>query len=283
MEKLVSIILPNYNHSEYLQDRLDSIFNQSYENFEVILLDDCSTDTSLDILKTYETHPKVSYFIPNKKNSGSPFIQWQKGLKLAKGDFIWIAESDDFCDLNFLETQLKCIESADVAVAKTMAYYKGTSDNEVLHPVFDEAKQKDSILYCPILNVSAVLFKASKLTDLNEGFYTNFKIIGDRVFYFEFFLDSKIVLNESTINYFRQSDSSISKLNDRSIAYYSSYFNEHSKFISYAKNNRLVSKTMYKRYVAKFYNRVSNRVSQKKKRSLPYLLLFFRYKLRLFV
>jgi glycosyltransferase involved in cell wall biosynthesis len=281
MGKLVSIILPNYNHAKYLQDRLDSIFNQSYQNFEVILLDDCSTDTSLEILKNYEVHPKVSHFIPNKKNSGSPFLQWQKGIKLAKGDFIWIAESDDFCDLNFLETQLKCIETADVAVAKTMAYYKGTSDNEVLHPIFDTTKQNDSILYCPILNVSAVLFNASRLSDIKEDFYTNFKIIGDRVFYFEFFLDSKIVFNEITINYFRQSDSSISKLNERSIAYYSSYFNEHSKFISYAKKNRLVSKTMYKRYVTKFYNRVSNRVAQNKKRSMSYLLLFIKYKLRL--
>src|SRR5690606_14670397 len=97
---LVSIILPNYNHASYLPDRLNSIFNQSYQNFEVIILDDCSRDVSLEILNIYKGHPKVSHFIANEVNSGSPFKQWQKGLKLAKGDFVWIAESDDYCDLN---------------------------------------------------------------------------------------------------------------------------------------------------------------------------------------
>ena len=117
----VSIILPNYNHAKYLQDRLDSIFNQTYQNFEVIILDDASTDDSLLILNCYKDHPKVSHFVVNTENSGSPFKQWKKGLSLAKGDCVWIAESDDICDLNFLESQLKCLETADVSVAKTIA------------------------------------------------------------------------------------------------------------------------------------------------------------------
>ena len=75
---LVSIILPNYNHAPYLQERLDSIFGQTHQNFEVIILDDASTDESLSILKPYQAHPKVSHFVLNKKNSGSPFKQWKK-------------------------------------------------------------------------------------------------------------------------------------------------------------------------------------------------------------
>ena len=116
----ISIIVPNYNHSSFLNERLDSIFNQTFQDFEVILLDDKSTDNSTEILRHYTQNEKVSHFIINKKNSGSPFKQWKKGIELAKGEFIWIAESDDTCDLNFLEEQIKALQQNDITVAKTL-------------------------------------------------------------------------------------------------------------------------------------------------------------------
>ena len=100
---LVSVIIPNYNHEKFLQQRIDSVLNQTFQDFEVILLDDSSIDESLEILNKYENHPKVSHLIINKMNSCNPFKQWEKGIKLAKGDFIWIAESDDFAENCFLE------------------------------------------------------------------------------------------------------------------------------------------------------------------------------------
>lgn len=103
----ISIIVPSYNHASYLEKRLESIFNQTYQNFEVILLDDASTDRSEEILNKYKVNSKVSHLIVNKENSGSPFKQWEKGVELAKGDYIWIAESDDFCEKQFLEILLK--------------------------------------------------------------------------------------------------------------------------------------------------------------------------------
>lgn len=100
---MISIIVPNYNHRKFLPKRLDSILNQTFQGFEVILLDDCSSDDSWEFLKQYENHPKVSHCIRNDVNSGSPFKQWEKGLNLAKYNWVWIAESDDFSSLNFLE------------------------------------------------------------------------------------------------------------------------------------------------------------------------------------
>ena len=99
----VSIIIPNYNHANFLEQRLYSVYNQSYKDFEVILLDDNSTDDSIDILQRFAIHPKTSHFLINNVNSGSPFKQWKKGLDHAIGEYIWIAESDDYCELNFLE------------------------------------------------------------------------------------------------------------------------------------------------------------------------------------
>ena len=100
----VSVIVPNYNHAPYLKRRLDSILGQSYQDFELILLDDHSSDGSADILLSYKDDPRVSQVIINEENSGSTFKQWDKGLSLAEGEYIWIAESDDWCEKTLLGT-----------------------------------------------------------------------------------------------------------------------------------------------------------------------------------
>lgn len=112
MKYSISIIVPNYNHLQFLPKRLETIFNQTFQEFEVILLDDCSTDGSWEYLKQFYNHPKVSNCIRNEVNSGSPFKQWKKGLDLARYDWIWIAESDDFSELNFLDEMVLRIDSS---------------------------------------------------------------------------------------------------------------------------------------------------------------------------
>ena len=92
---MVSVIIPNYNHAPFLKERIDSVLNQTYDNFEVIILDDKSTDNSKEVIANYRGHSKISHIVYNEENSGSTFKQWQKGFSLAKGDYIWIAESDD--------------------------------------------------------------------------------------------------------------------------------------------------------------------------------------------
>ncbi|NJL77190.1 MAG: glycosyltransferase family 2 protein [Saprospiraceae bacterium] len=114
---VVSIIVPNYNHERYLVQRLESIFNQTFQDFEVILLDDCSTDGSVSVLQRYASHPKVTHFIINEKNSGSPFVQWKRGIDLARGQYIWIAESDDWADLDFLAHLLPLVSQPNVNIA----------------------------------------------------------------------------------------------------------------------------------------------------------------------
>lgn len=100
---LISVVVPNYNHARYLDQRLQSILNQTYRNIEVIILDDCSSDNSLEVISKYTNDPRVVSVIVNEKNSGNTFLQWDKGLHMAKGECVWIAESDDYCELNMLE------------------------------------------------------------------------------------------------------------------------------------------------------------------------------------
>lgn len=110
MQPTVSIILPNYNYARYLRYRFDTLLQQTYQDFEIILLDDCSTDNSREVLEELATHPKVRCLEVNERNSGSPFEQWKKGISLAHGKYIWIAEADDETDPRFLERCVSCLD-----------------------------------------------------------------------------------------------------------------------------------------------------------------------------
>ena len=98
----VSVIVPNYNHAPYLVERLDSILSQTYNDLELLILDDASTDDSQRILTQYYGKPRVRILV-SSTNSGSAFHQWNRGISLIKGEYVWIAESDDSADPRFLE------------------------------------------------------------------------------------------------------------------------------------------------------------------------------------
>lgn len=114
---LISVIVPNYNHAPYLRQRIDSILSQSYDHFELLLLDDASTDDSLDILREYARKDRRIRVLENLENSGGVFHQWEKGLREAKGDLVWIAESDDWAAPDFLETLVPFFRNEAVQLA----------------------------------------------------------------------------------------------------------------------------------------------------------------------
>ena len=128
---LVSVIIPNYNHAPFLKERIDSVLNQSYRNFEVILLDDYSTDNSRDIIESYRRHEKISHIEFNTMNSGSTFKQWEKGINFAKGEWIWIAESDDIAEPIFLES-LIINEDAFISKIRYSASYVINENDEII-------------------------------------------------------------------------------------------------------------------------------------------------------
>src|SRR5579862_3200293 len=106
----VSVIVPNYNHAKYLRRRVESILEQTFQDFELILLDDCSTDESRSILSSYAGDPRVKIEF-NTANSGSTFKQWNRGARLANGKYLWIAESDDYADKRLLERLTEVLEA----------------------------------------------------------------------------------------------------------------------------------------------------------------------------
>lgn len=225
----VSVIVPNYNHSKFLEQRLDSIFDQSFQDFEVILLDDRSTDHSVEILNKYALDPRVAHYVINEQNSGSTFKQWDKGISFAKGDFIWIAESDDFCEPFFLEKLLKPFEETDNLALVFSQSYKVNSKGEITgnwesytENFTENVFQKD---FCMegndfienylihknvIPNVSAVLFKKDHLDRISPLTFKPFmKYYADWYFYIQLLCSSRVAFVSESLNYFRCHDKSV--------------------------------------------------------------------------
>jgi glycosyltransferase involved in cell wall biosynthesis len=108
-EPSVSVVVPSYNHARFLRRRVDSILGQTRQDFELLLLDDASTDGSAAIADEYAGDARVRVE-HNRNNSGSPFPQWNRGARLARGDYLWFAESDDWAEPHFLERMVPVLE-----------------------------------------------------------------------------------------------------------------------------------------------------------------------------
>jgi hypothetical protein len=106
----ISVVVPNYNYARYLDRRLGSIFSQTYPIFELIVLDDCSSDESLEELERIRKVSRRDFLVlENSVNTGSVFKQWRKAADMAQGDFIWIAEADDEANPRLLERLAQAI------------------------------------------------------------------------------------------------------------------------------------------------------------------------------
>lgn len=123
MAPKVSVVVPSYNHGRYLAARLDSVLAQTFADVEVIFLDDASPDDSLAVFERYRGHPKVRALI-NETNSGCVFKQWNRGVRAARGEYVWLAESDDVADSRFLEVLVGLLDanpSAGLAYCKSLS------------------------------------------------------------------------------------------------------------------------------------------------------------------
>ncbi len=114
--ELVTIIVPVYNTSKYLNKCLDTLLAQTYENIEIILVDDGSTDNSLEICKSYEEKDKRIVVI-SKANGGSSSAR-NVGLDAANGSFVGFVDSDDYVDGDFVSLMMEAIEKYDVPMAQ---------------------------------------------------------------------------------------------------------------------------------------------------------------------
>lgn len=219
---MVSVIIPNYCHARYLKQRIDSVLAQTYTDFEIILLDDCSTDDSRAVIEQYRNHPKVTHIIYNTQNSGSTFAQWHKGFNLAAGEYIWIAESDDYAHPDFLKV---CMQQLEKIPDCTLAYTESILVDKESQPVGRREKcaqhsrkacdiwdGRDFVIcnmmtFNAVYNASMAVFRKSAIpTDTR---YTTFHLNGDWLFWCEIILAGKVAHINNDYNCFRQHDAKV--------------------------------------------------------------------------
>lgn len=224
----LSVIIPNYNYAEYLGLRIKTVLNQSVLPKEIIILDDASTDESMDVIRQYKNHPDIEIkLVENQKNSGSVFKQWKKGLSLVSGDIVWIAESDDYCDQNLAERLIVEFEDPDTVVAFTNSimvdqyggsygasysnYYKEHFGNifEKDFRVSGSEFVKDVLLNRnAIMNASAVLFRRDAANRAQQSL-ENFKISGDWLFWINMCMQGQVCYQKKPANYHRRHENSV--------------------------------------------------------------------------
>lgn len=218
---IVSVIVPVFNHAQFLDRRMESILGQSFRDVEVIVLDDASTDGSLDVAQRYEHLPQVRV-IANDRNSGSSFRQWAKGLELARGEFVWIAESDDSSAPEFLEEMLRCLSDPTVALAYSDSrvvdehdqplegYARYYADLDRSHwrmdhvlPAVSEVNYGLGVKNT-IPNVSAVVFRKALVTPETLDAISSMQFAGDWMFYLRLAQGRRIAYRSLPLNVHRK-------------------------------------------------------------------------------
>ncbi|PGZ93592.1 glycosyl transferase [Bacillus pseudomycoides] len=240
----VSVIVPNYNYGRYLIERIESIVNQTYPIYELIFLDDCSSDGSVEIFKNFlvkdnRKHFKIKTLI-NTANSGSVYRQWIKGISLADGDYIWIAEADDLCSQIFLEKAMKGFyknkdvvlsyvqsklidEHGNVLAPDCLGFNNDISTEKWKIPYIRNGidEIKDSLVVKnTIPNVSAVVFKKIDIREI-QGKLEQYKVAGDWFFYTYILQKGMICFQPESLNYYRRHMNSIVATEDKHL-----HFNE---------------------------------------------------------
>ena len=220
----VSIIIPNYNHAPYLPQRIGSVLAQTYQDFELIILDDCSTDNSRVVINEYARQDERIQTNFNVANSGSPFAQWNKGVAMARGKYIWMAESDDYADPRLLETLVNRLEqhpSVDVAYCQSwvvnaqgkvidhMQRWTDVLDTEHWKQDYlnnGQDENRNFLFHQPTIpNTSAVVFRKSRYEAVG-GADERFVMCGDWLHWIKMLEHTDVYFVAKPLNYFRRHD-----------------------------------------------------------------------------
>lgn len=157
-QKLVSVIMPTYNCGKFIGESIESVQKQTYSQWELIIVDDCSTDDTMSIVQKYKTTDKRIKYHKLEKNSG-PAVARTKAMELASGNYMAFLDSDDLWVPNKLERQVKFMESHQYAFTCT-AYEQIDEDGKKLGRVIKTVPKTSYnrlLLDCPVGN-STVMY-----------------------------------------------------------------------------------------------------------------------------
>lgn len=222
----VSMIILCYNGEKFLTQRLESVMKQKYKPYEIIFLDDASTDDSVDIATRALKQSKIKHtIIVNEENKGIAH-QVAKGLEIAKGQYIWFAEQDDFCDENFLAVIKRMFKNKEVNLSycNSKAVDENLEDCEYYYnenlvamnresfcvagtDLVNNYLSKENLIPC----LSAVVFRKEALKGIEKEL-GNYKVFLDWLIYAYTLRNGKVSYHSTVLNcHVRHGDSVIAK------------------------------------------------------------------------
>ena len=216
MNDLISIIIPVKNGSKYLSQAIEGILSQNM-NVEIIVADDCSTDDSRDIIEKYKNDKHISHIEYNISNSGNTFKQWDKGIRITKGELIWIAESDDVAHPDFLSHLVEQMTKHPNAVLAFSHSFLIDHEGNDMHINWHSNNDTDTVFvhngnkYAhkimvknnSIYNASMVVFRKSIYKSIDKTFL-KYKSCGDWAFWMSACLQGDVLEVCQRLNYYRQ-------------------------------------------------------------------------------
>ncbi len=221
----ISVVFTSYNHKEYLSQALDALLNQTFTNFELIIIDDCSSDGSRDILKEYAAKDSRIKLYLNDKNSGSYVISTNYGASLAVAPYIIFEQCDDWAEANQLELLYEAIQKNNVGVAfsssnmvdETGAFIDSDFNSRSLE--FQRQNQSDRMIPCNVAyryllesciipNLSAAIVSRALFERLG-GLSKDYLVLADWDFWLRLALLTDFYYIRKPLNNFRQHKNTI--------------------------------------------------------------------------
>ncbi len=248
---LVSVIMPVYNAEEFLDRSISSVINQTYDNLEILLIDDCSTDNSYNILKEYAKKDKRIKIFHNQENQHVSETR-NVGIRNSTGKYLYFIDSDDFIDNDYIEHLVNTAEkeNADVVVNPNIYQYKnGRKKLNILTETFN--KEKDNKNYNIIaIKVFPSVYNRLYKKDIQEKYDIFFpkgvKFIEDTYFNVLFFASSNnIIFIQPKSYYYRNiTANSITRTLNRTSSLNDLFYvaNKQYKFL---KNNNLLNNNYF--------------------------------------
>lgn len=247
----ISVCIPNYNYGRYITEAIESVLCQTFEDFELVIVDNCSNDNSIDIIKKFSTSDSRLKCFFNKQNVGMA-NNWNLCLNYARGEYIKILCADDLLMPSYLENTIDAFMNHPSAVMVSCAR---SITNEYLERIMVLSysdrnmveKGADVIKRCIqggnlIGEPTATIFKKSAAS---RGFDPNYKHLIDFEMWLHLLETGDYVFIPDELCLFRQHDNQGTKYNFRSLEFVDDEINIYNKYkdrLSFFEKQRVKSK-----------------------------------------
>lgn len=206
----LSVIMPVYNGEKYLEEAINSVLNQTFNDYELLIIDDGSTDHSVEIIKKFKDY-RIR-LIKNKGNQGIAYTR-NVGLKEAKGEYLAWMDCDDLIEPDRFEIQINYLrKNKEVGICGTALTRFGEGKPRISREYPDSNMIKAALLFYPAIRPATAMYRMKMIKEANLTYDLRLAVAEDYDFYFEASFHFQIINLDQVLYHYRSSESSIMKI-----------------------------------------------------------------------